>query len=612
MLLDQILFRVPCPIFWKNLDGEFLGCNKLFLEVAEFYEYSQLVGKKDSELPWKEHKDEYYKDDQYVITTGETITRTESIPLHGRIIISETTKAPLLQDGKIIGILGICLDVTDRKEKEFLEIDNLKRLAISEAEENFRRSVGQMIHDVRTPLATLQMTVQSMPEIAEEKRIVLRNAAIAITDITAQLLKQYEPERAKDEALGEREVVLVSTLLTNVIGESRRRYKDKSIKFEYELSQLNAFVFVKIDQLDLRRSITNLINNAVEASEDGGVIRVKLSANNEWVTISILDDGKGMPKEVLEKIKNKETVTHGKEKGHGIGMSVVRDMVENNYGRFDIFSSTEAKGHGTTISLRFPRVDAPDWIVEEVTFNKDSIILILDDDKSIHGGWDLRLVHILKKIPTIVVKHFSRGDEVIKFVAGLSVEERQNTCFLSDYELIGQELHGLEIIKKVAIKNSMLVTSYYSDTAIKKAALHSGMRILPKDLVHLVPINVVQAKSDSEFLAVHMVFVDDEKAFTQTLVANYYSQLITQAYSNPFEFLDDVDKYALDTRIILDNYYYMEDGGTYNIDGLTLAKKLHEKGFNNLCLLSGEEFPVPEYLDLVIKTDKLALAKLYK
>ena len=109
-----------------------------------------------------------------------------------------------------------------------------------------------------------------------------------------------------------------------------------------------------------------------------------------------------------------------------------------------------------------------------------------------------------------------------------------------------------------------------------------------------------------------MVFVDDEKMFTKTLISNHYSHLLTESYSNPFEFLDEVDKYSKDTRIVLDNYYYMEDGGTYNIDGLTLAAKLHDKGFTKLILLSGEEFPVPNYLTLVLKIDKSALAKLDK
>lgn len=55
------------------------------------------------------------------------------------------------------------------------------------------------------------------------------------------------------------------------------------------------------------------------------------------------------------------------------------------------------------------------------------------------------------------------------------------------------------------------------------------------------------------------------------------------------------------TKMILDNYYYASDGSTYAVDGITLANNLHEKRFNNLFLLSGENFNVPTYLHLILK-----------
>ena len=53
MRIDEILFHVPCPIFWKDLTGVFLGCNKLFLPISGLNNYDDLIGKTDIELPWK-------------------------------------------------------------------------------------------------------------------------------------------------------------------------------------------------------------------------------------------------------------------------------------------------------------------------------------------------------------------------------------------------------------------------------------------------------------------------------------------------------------------------------------------------------------------------------
>lgn len=64
--------------------------------------------------------------------------------------------------------------------------------------------------------------------------------------------------------------------------------------------------------------------------------------------------------------------------------------------------------------------------------------------------------------------------------------------------------------------------------------------------------------------------------------------------------------------MILDNYFYAPDGSTYAIDGITLAEKLHAKGFTKLFLLSGQNFNVPDYLQLVLKSNKEKIRNLDK
>lgn len=611
-LLQVIAPLLPAPVYWHDRNGTVLGINEHCLHAIGTTR--DIIGKTPYDFYPKEIAEHILKHNEKVMRTEQTMSQEERIEdiTTKKVKYFSAVKSPLYDnEGHVIGIVGTSIDITAEKEAEALKVEKKAQDALFEAQEEFRTSVGQMVHDIRTPLSTLQMTVQSTREIPEEKRIALRDATMTITDITGQLLRQYEPENKTEGTISERQIVLVSTILSSIAGDNRRKYKDKPIKFEYEMTQLNAFLFIKVEPSDLKRSISNLINNAVEAlPKAGGVIELKLTATDEWVTIKIFDDGAGIPKDVLDKINNKEAVTHGKKKGHGLGLTVVRDMVKANYGEFEIASSTEKRGHGTTIMLRFPRVVAPNWMVEEISLTKNDIVIILDDDTSIHGGWDSRLDHILEKVPTITIKHFSQCGDVIDFVNSISEEERQNICFLSDYELIGQELNGLQVIEKVKAKRSMLVTSYYSDVELRKTALQRKVKVLPKDLVHVVPIRVVQAKKKGELVNVHMVFVDDEKAFTKTLVSNYYSHLLTESYSNPLEFLDEVDKYPKDTKIVLDNYYYMEDGGTYKIDGVTLAQQLHAKGYTKLLMLSGEDFMVPEYLTLILKTDRNGLSKL--
>ena len=356
-----------------------------------------------------------------------------------------------------------------------------------------------------------------------------------------------------------------------------------------------------------------MINNAIEAlPETNGTIEVKLRHSREWITILIDDNGKGIPRHILDKINNKEIVTYGKKNGHGLGLTVVRDMVERNHGEFEISSCIKEESYtdsGTVMKLSFPRATTPDWIAETINLTKNDIVVILDDDKSIHGGWDSRLNHILEKIPSITVKHYTDGTEALNFINGLSSKDKENVYLLSDYELIGQKFNGLEIIAQAKVKRHMLVTSHSANVKVRHAAQQSAVKILPKELVYLVPIKVVQEKVKGEVHA-HMVFVDDMAPFTRDLIVNYYSHLITESYTNPMEFLDEVDKYSKDTQFILDNMYNMEDNTLYPIDGLEIARRLYQKGYTKLILLSGEEHGTPEYLKLVLKTDQVSLAKL--
>lgn len=469
-----------------------------------------------------------------------------------------------------------------------------------------------MVHDIRTPLSTLQMTLQSTMEIPEEKRLTLRNAAITITDIAGDLLRQYEPTtNVSNEG---RQIVLVSTLLASVIGDRRHKYRDLAIKFDYEINQENAFTFIKVEALDFKRAISNLINNAVEAlPAKGGIIKLRLDYLPGVVKILIEDNGSGIPDEVLDKINNRELITHGKQNGHGLGLSVVYDMLERNHGEIEIYSATESDsydGSGTTIQLKFPTVTTPDWVLDEINLLKDNIVVILDDDSSIHKGWDSRLSYILEKITTLTVKHFTNGVEALAFIENLSAADKEKVYLMSDYELIGQELNGLEIIAQAEINRYMLVTSHYANISVRKTASQNNVKILPKDLVHIVPIKVVQ--ESNEAVHVHMVFVDDVASFTRELVTNYYSHLLVESYTNPLKFLAEFKKYAKDTIFVLDNMYSMEDNSLYEVDGIDLARQLYANGYTQLILLSGEQIKTPEYVKFVLKNDQDGIAKLNK
>lgn len=605
MLLDQILFYVPCPIFWKNLDGAFLGCNKLFLAVAGFNDYIELIGKTDAELPWKKYKNEYAEDDHFVITTGKIITRIESIPLYDRIIISETTKSPLIQDGQIIGVLGICLDITDRKEVERLKIENEAHRTQLEEQSKFQKIANQVAHDIRSPLSSLLMIVKSCSEIPEEYRIALREAAISIGDIANNLLARYQTpqmEVLSQEESDHTQDILISAVLLEIFTEKKYQYQHQSVKFDYDFSQSSYFAFIKIQLNAFRRMISNLINNAVDAFEGKpGHVFLRLDADNEFLKIIVEDDGKGMPSSIIEKILKNIAVTSGKKHGHGIGLTQVRDTLNKHQGEMQIESTP---GKGAKIILNFPRMSAPAWIAEEIRLKSDDIIVILDDDASIHVAWNTHFDSILRRYSEIQLKHFNLAEEALHFIKTVSQQNQKKLFLLTDFELLRQKLTGLDVVAQAQIERSILVTSHYANKEVLKQAAQTHTRILPKQLASEIPM-IVDVNDILQHENISLVMVDDDPVFTKMLSDFVFIDFSVASYTNPEHFLKNVDQYAKDTRIYLDSNFQ----GSL-VKGMDIAKILHEKGYIHLYLLSGERFDkskIPDYLTVLLKGDIEAL-----
>lgn len=108
---------------------------------------------------------------------------------------------------------------------------------------------------------------------------------------------------------------------------------------------------VQFDSLELERSVSNLINNAVEASPVGSSVIVKLKADNSFIKIEIVDCGKGIPEELIPNVGTKN-FTSGKANGTGIGVFYSRQFIEGLGGQFKIDSAVRK---GTTVSLNIPK-----------------------------------------------------------------------------------------------------------------------------------------------------------------------------------------------------------------------------------------------------------------
>ena len=120
--LDLVLNTVPQSIFWKDVNGCYLGCNKVFATAVGLDEPAQVVGMTDFDMPWPREEAEAYRDDDRFVLENVSpkfhiIEQVEQAD--GTRIWVDTSKVPLCDDeGEPFGILGVYEDITERKKVE--------------------------------------------------------------------------------------------------------------------------------------------------------------------------------------------------------------------------------------------------------------------------------------------------------------------------------------------------------------------------------------------------------------------------------------------------------------------------------------------------------------
>lgn len=492
--LNSVIEIMEGNYWWKDVNGVYKGFNHSLTSLLGV-SHEEVIGHTDYDLPWSNTADTLVKNDQQVMASGQPLKTEEEVKAtNGKNRIFEIFKIPLKnKKGEIIGTIGNSIDITERKkaeEKELRlkkEIERQQLLALQEKEKLIALA-HKVAHDITSPLTALNMMMRSCNELPENKRMLVKRATESILDIANNLLNTYrkEEQHAKTE-IEQPQPVLISDLIAQLLSEKKVQYCNSPITFETTIASDAHFAFALLQKTEFRRSMSNLINNAVDALKNkvNGIVTIQLTANSEQVTVEILDNGKGMSSDVIEKILQRKGFTAGKEHGHGLGLQQVGDTLERNQGIMEVHS---ALSQGTSIKITFPRITAPNWIAQEIQLNNNNTVVILDDDDAIHTAWDLRFASFLESHPNLRLHHFKQGQEALDFFSNLSSQEKSCITFLSDYELLRQSKNGLQIIEAIQIHHSILVTSYYANPTIQNEADQLGVKILPKQMASVIPI----------------------------------------------------------------------------------------------------------------------------
>jgi len=333
----------------------------------------------------------------------------------------------------------------------------------------------QVAHDIQSPLAALAVVESEMTKLPEETRILVRTAIGRIHSISKHLLEKSRPSfNATAESENAMAPQLLAAALETIVAEKNTQFRREGIKVELVMGPEGYSLFGRIVITEFKRAISNLINNGAEAGPASGVVSVTLRKLGDEIEISVADDGKGIPKKIMDVLTNRGA-SYNKPGGSGLGLHHARSCFEQWRGSLEIQSELNL---GTRVRLRLPAVTAPKWYATHIEVSAPSAVGVLDDDQSIHWVWDKRFASFQRL--GIQLHHLYHPADFRDFVARRK-SLAENTLYLVDHELLGSSESGLDLIEQLGIAGqSILVTSLYEDSTIEDRCRRLGVRLMPK------------------------------------------------------------------------------------------------------------------------------------
>ncbi|MEK7721557.1 MAG: HAMP domain-containing sensor histidine kinase, partial [Elusimicrobiota bacterium] len=473
------------------------------------------------------------------------------------------------------------------ESKTFLrEYNTSLKLQVLEANSSM---AAQVAHDIRSPLAALDAALKNTPQLPEKQRVIVRHAVNRIRDIANNLLEKNRQQAGAPAAAnaaagghvaGEPPTVhLLSSLIDPVITEKRLSFESKSgVNIDFKLTRESYGLFAGIQPVEFRRMLSNLVNNAVEALDDKGAVDVSLNYKDESIALTVSDNGKGIPPEILAKLGQRGE-THGKADGSGLGLFHARTTAESWGGSLAI---TSTPGQGTAVTIKLPRAAAPAGFVPALTLPPGRPVVVLDDDATIHQVWQGRFDSAWVKEHNIEIIHFSEPDKLRAWVKD-DPARAESAVYLFDYELLGFKETGLSLTEELGLSGkTILVTSRYEEKRIIEECGRLKIRMIPKGLADFVPIQIGETKTGSAAKSARAVLLDDD-ALTH-MNWEYAAQengIELRAFTDPARFMASLGDFPRDIPLYIDS----ELGE--NIKGENIAADLKEKGFTNIYLATG-------------------------
>lgn len=461
--VQEILDVLPIHIYWTDKETRIEGAN--LSQAINFGDESveSCIGKQTydfaKQLGWsKDFADKIHNEHVYVIQTGNSsTTEYTGVLADGKEYTYLSHKYPLKVGGKIVGLVGVSVDITERKKME-VELKKSKEKA-EEASQLKSQFISDMKHDLRTPCSGIAaMTgILEKQETDKEKKESLHYVAKA----SARLLDILNGILSFDQTVSGTLPIIdkkfsIKKVIDDILAIEKPSVISKKLKLTVDYNDNIPEIMIG-DEHRISRVLLNIISNAVKFTPKGYVkVSVALpkviDSQHAVLQVIVEDTGIGIPedkiKNIYERFMRVTPANKNQYDGAGLGLSVVKRFIEDINGEIDA-ESTLGKGSKfiCTIPVKIPLIgDKPAKGKKEIAAVKKSkpttkqklkILLVEDDTLAQVVASNLLKEHFFGQLDTA-----SLGKEAEK----LAYQVKYN-LILMDVGL--PDTNGYEVTKRI-------------------------------------------------------------------------------------------------------------------------------------------------------------------
>ncbi len=260
---------------------------------------------------------------------------------------------------------ALARDALRRQQELEAEVAQRKRVEelLRQADRRKDEFLAMLAHELRNPLAPIRNSIhilqQRMPN-EEPLRRPLEVMDRQVRQLAGLVDDLIDVSRITRGQINLRKQTLeLSEVIAQAVEASRPLLEARGHRFNLQMPDQP--IFVEADPTRLSQVILNLLNNAAKYTEDGGSVHLSIERSGSEVVLRVRDSGMGIPPEMLPRIfelfvQGERTLDRA-QGGLGIGLTVVRRLVELHGGSVQAFS--EGLGRGSEFVVRLPTVPAP-------------------------------------------------------------------------------------------------------------------------------------------------------------------------------------------------------------------------------------------------------------